>query len=75
MSWKGGGFQWFIDCSQSSIFAFRSSLQAAILRECQNYLGSGSGLAIPDARSLGTFKNQDGRLLRKTRYISGLWTI
>ena len=44
-------------------------LLAAILHECQNYLGGGGGLRgnvlppqktlIPDARPLGTFENQD----------------
>ena len=33
------------------------ALRAAILHECQNYLGGGGGL-IPDARPLGTFENQ-----------------
>ena len=73
----------FIDSSQSSIlpckiveierFAFR----AAILRECQNYLGGRGRFGrkrekyfsrppppraiIPDARPLGTFENQDDR--------------
>ena len=37
----------------------RFPLRAAILHECQNYLGGGA--IIPDARPLGTFKNQDGR--------------
>ena len=43
----------------------RFALRAAILHECQNYLGVGGGLGgraiIPDARPLGTFANQDGR--------------
>ena len=52
----------------------RFALRAAILHECQNYLGGGGGLGgsekigppppravIPDARPLGTFENQDGR--------------
>ena len=55
-------------------------LRAAILHECQNYLGGGGGLGgsepppsppttiIPDARPLGTFENQDTRD-GKTRYI------
>ena len=34
------------------------TLWAAILHECQNYLGA----IIPDARpQVGTFENQDGR--------------
>ena len=37
----------------------RFALRAAILHECQNY--SGGRAIIPDARPLGTFKNQDGR--------------
>ena len=57
------------------------ALRAAILHECQNYLGGGGGLGgsgfsfpplpraiIPDARPLGTFENQDSRD-GKTRYI------
>ena len=38
-------------------------LRAAILHECQNYLGGGGGLGaiIPDARPLGTFENLDSR--------------
>ena len=45
-------------------------LRAAILHECQNYLGGGGGLGgiIPDARPLGTFENQDTRDGKK-RYI------
>ena len=45
-------------------------LPAAILHECQNYLGGRGGLGgiIPDARPLGTFENQDTRD-GKTRYI------
>ena len=55
----------------------RFALRAAIWHECQNYLGAGGPFErkqekyffrppppwaiIPDARSLGTFKNQDGR--------------
>ena len=31
-----------------------------ILHECQNYLGSGARTTIPEARSIGTFENQDG---------------
>ena len=34
----------------------RFALRAAILHECQNYLGGGG-----DARPRGTFENQDGR--------------
>ena len=43
-------------------------LQAAILHECQNYLGDGGGLALlplelqpPHFRPVGTFENQDCR--------------
>ena len=66
-----------LDCSQSSIFRKiieieRFALRAAILHECQNYLGDGGGLGggaiISDARPLGTFENQDTSD-RKTRYI------
>ena len=40
-----------LDCSQSSIFRKiieieRFALRAAILHECQNYLGGGGGLAV-----------------------------
>ena len=69
-----------VDCSQSSIFPSdrqgkRFALRAAILQECQNFLGGGNDLGgsekifspsppptaiIPDARPLGTFENQDG---------------
>ena len=66
-------------------------LRAAILHECQNYLGGGAvwkearkillsiflvsppppTAIIPDARSLGTFENQDTRD-GKTRYKNDL---
>ena len=66
-----------IDCSQSSIFRKiieieSFALRAAILHECQNYLGGGAPppprAIIPDARPLGTFENQDSRDGKK-RYI------
>ena len=70
-----------VDRSQSSIFPSdrqdpRFALRAAILHECQNFLGGGGDLGgkeknfslppsptaiIPDARPLGTFENQDGQ--------------
>ena len=48
-------------------------LRAAILHECQNYLGDGGGLGeseknIPDARPFGAFENQDtndGKTVRR----------
>ena len=51
-------------------------LRAAILHECQNYLGGGGGFGgslqpraiIPDTHPLGVFENQDTRD-GKTRYI------
>ena len=68
-----------LDCSQSSIFCKivekeRFALQAAILHECQNYLGGGGRFGgffsrpipparaiIPNARPLGTCEKQGGR--------------
>jgi len=55
-----------VDCSQYPIFSGkiveieRFALGATILHECQNYLGSGARATIPEARSIGTFENQDG---------------
>ena len=41
------------------------SLRAAIMHECENYLGGGGAppprAIIPDARPHGTFENQDDR--------------
>ena len=48
-------------------FSVRSSIRAAILHDCQNYLGGGGSrlppptAKIPNVRPLRTFKNQDGR--------------
>ena len=55
-----------VDCSQYPIFPVRLSRSNAlryglpIWHECQNYLGSGARATIPEARSIGTFENQDG---------------
>ena len=74
---------YYLNCSQSSIFPSdrqdpRFALRAAILHECQIFLGAGAGVPAPSVH----LKTKMAAINVKTRYIStisrenrGLWTV